>query len=449
MILSRVGELVIEADEHGWIARFPGAALPAAEWPRRWLSSSQDWQLVWQLSSLIEPGIAVRESNAFRVSYRSFPWLLQQGFTLPLLWSSWSPLSLEVTMNGLPGQPSCSFSVRYFLGDLQIAVDRHGRYIQRKQHEGTWLLDEAGWQLLERIGRVAGEDATWPEVAIIRDLCQEACVTTHGFLADHEIIFPASLLVSGATLHLSEVPSDTLRRVMRGWSGETMLSFATRERWIHICFDDQQIEALREWYASGCFPRPENAIVRYLAGRLGYRETVVGGHQVAVPVRFTQTVSAAPVPNSSLRYYTTAQIQTVLGCYYTARGYDVILTSEGCRTGASILAVRDGLIVVVRVESPSCSGQLLQDTIRCTAALRSLVAGHYEPRIILRGTCPVELKRRAEKQGIQLKDEYYLADMIDSEPMTEDAIATSAGKRCRSTGETIERLQMALKQGCS
>lgn len=466
MILSRIGELVIEADERGWIARFPGAApLPPAEWPRAWLNRSQDWQLAWQLVHLLELGIAVREVNTFRVPYSSFSWLLQQGFTLPLLWSTWSPLSLEVTMHGLPGQPGCCFSVRYFLGDLETAVDRHGRYIQRNEHEGTWLLDELGWQLLARIGTMAGAAATWswPQIAFIRDLCHEACVTTLGFIADHEIIFPVSLnledttsaLIPRSTLQISEVPLNIFRRAMRSWSGESTLSFASREKWIHIYFDDQQIEVLHEWRANGSFHPPERAAVQSLAGRLGYRATVLSGNRALVPVRLAHsgcTVASQAcasghdpiIQGSSVRHFTIAQIQAALGCYFTARGYNVILTSEGCRTGASVLAIRDGSVLTVRIESPPCGDHLVQNAIRSTSALRRLVAAHYEPLIILRGSCPVDMKYRAEQQGIRIRDVYDLSDMIDSEPMTDGAIATASWKRCMSTGETVEKLKTAL-----
>jgi len=468
VILRRTGELAIEVDEHGWVARFPGAPVPPAGWPGSWLKSSQDWQLAWQLNHLIELGIAAPESNTFRVPYSSFSSLLQQGFTLPLLWSAWSPLSLDVTMHGRPGEPGCCFSVRWFLGDLEVAADRCGRYVQRNGHPDTWLLDEPTWHVLERISRTAtGETrqaiCSWAETAFIRDLCQEACVTMHGFLADHEIIFPVTLmpeenalaLAPGSTLQIQELSPDVFRRVMRGWSGESTFSFAGRERWIDICFDDLQLGTLNQWRAGGAFHSPEKSPVNSFAGRLGYRTAVLRGQQTIIPVRLFPPADSdsretvAPnhltgVNGSSVRYFTAPRIQAAIGCYFEARGYEVILTSEGCRTGIAVLAIRDGSVLAVRIESPPFGDRLLQNAIRSVAALRQLVMLPYEFLIILLATVPADLKYRAEQQGIEIRDIHHLSDMIDSEQVTEHAIAAVARNRSRSTGDTVYRLKTAL-----
>lgn len=454
MIVRRCGELTVEADAQGWLVRSPGRApLPPDEWPRAWLSASEDWQLAWQLGSLIELGIGERESNSWRLPYGVFPWLFEQGYTIPILWSTWSPVSLEVAMHGVPSQSPYAFVVRYFLGDLEIGVVREGRYLQREGQVGTWLLDEACWQLLDHIE--TGDGRGWPGIAMIRDLCAETCATMRGFIADHEIIFPRTLRLDGRAPQISEVSIEIFKRLMRSWSGQAMLSFASRERWVHLCFDDPQIASLHDDKA-GSPPAPREVAVQYVAGRVSCRETVLDGNRAIVPVRRSLAAGSASaqirdadeahtLSGSSLRHFTGPRFQAALVAWYTSRGYHVIPMPVGCCSGASLLAVRDGLTLAVRIDSLPAGDHLLHHATRTTAFLRRLVPGTYEPCVVLRGTCPAALKSRAEQQGIQLRDEYQAADMIDSEPITERSIATAAGERCVSTGEAIERLRMALQ----
>jgi hypothetical protein len=460
LLAGLAGDLLIEARAGGLCAATTRAGVRLArleEWPEAWFDSPKALQAALQMSRLAEIGRAVEESpGAWRIPYASFPALLAEGFTLPFLWSDWSPLTLAVRTHGTLADDNLRFSARFRLGDMEVETERAGRYVRRAGHSETWLLDDLSFALLERIDSYRGGEARWIDFAFVKAYASELCAETDVYLRDNDVVFPAAVQTAGiGSPFLGEVPGELFRRAFRSVStvNRRLSILLPNGGWTHLVFDDGQLDLLRAWKASGRVAyRPEYAPdVPVWGGRVGIRQATIGSRPEMVPVRLRSEVSGVDAPPGGRVLYDRdvqnmrrRELEALIACLYAARGFHVLLAAEGCGAGASVVAVRDGAARLVRVETAPAGMDSLEALVRMRAAWRRFYDHPYRMSLIVRNRCGAELALRAGATGVELWDEVRLIDGVESQAITPGDVSAAEHKRCLSTLDLVGRLRRLL-----
>jgi len=408
--LGSVGPLVVEACADRWrIARASQIPLPhPSEWPREWLDSSEAWQLSLQLGHLIDTGTAEADSGEISIPWERFGRLDQEGYTLPTLWTQWSPFRLSVNVD------SEDWQTRFYLGGMEVSIGRVGRYVRRAAHKETFLLDDLSYELLELIDRCprAGEHR-WLDLAFLSAYTSELCATTKGWLRDNEVIFPAT---SGSR----EARDPKTRR---------SLALTKEGRWQHIVLDDAQM----------ALDAP--AEIRPHMTRIGIREAEFCTSWENLPVLLRPTPPTTSwYPQLTKRYrpvVTRRHIETLAAADFAVRGFETIVLPRGCWTGASIIAVSDSGVVLVRVETEECGEDALRSGVRMGADHQRIYALPYRVALASLKGCAPSIRLRAERAGIQILDR---RGMLDASTIGADHIQQHELRRCRSLREAMELL---------
>lgn len=474
--LARHGNgLLIEARKDGLYATAgqPGIRLShAAGWPREWFDSPQAVQAALQLSHLAELGLAEEAPGGLRVAYQQFPELFAQGFSLPLLWSDWSPFTLSIRTHGALTEDDFQVAVKFKFGDMDIEVERSGRYVRRLGHPETWLLDGLAFNLIERVESWRGGEARWIDFAFLKAYASELCAEVDPYLRDNDVVSPATIHRSplgGGLRGFTEpfvdgVPEQLFRKAFRSSvPGRRMQLLLPQGAWVHLIFDDEQLKLLRALKAGG---GGGSAILRSSptltgeagAGRVGSRKTNIDSKTETVPVRLRgqrrvlerlprDAPGGQPLYDRDIHSMRRNRLEALVACLYAERGFRVILAPEDYGGGAAVVAAQDGIAWLVRVETAPAGLEALNTLVRMRAAYRRLYDHPYRLALIVRNSCDRELKARAAACHIELKDGVQLIDEIESNSISFEDVRQAERGRRRSWLDVIEHLQQLLAAG--
>ena len=401
--LGSLGPLTVEACADRW--RIIGTRLAhPSDWSREWLDSTEAWQLKFQLGHLIDTGVATTDSYEISIPWDRFGHLDRERYSIPTLWSRWSPFRLSVNVDRE------DWATRFYLGGIEVSIERNGRYVRRVAHKETFLLDDASYELLELIERGARADEhRWIDLAFLSAYASETCAMTTGWLRDNEVIFPVAMASSNS-------PRRTLVLTKEG-------------RWQHIVLDDAQIV------------REAPAEIRPHIGRIGIREAEFCSSRENLPVLLRPTP-----PTTSWHPQLTrrdrpvgmrSHLETLAAADFGVRGFETIVLPRGCWTGASIIAVSDRAVVLVRIETGECGEGALRSAVRMVADHQRIYALPYRQAIATLKGCQPAFRQRAEQAGIQILDR---RGMLDASSIGADQIEQHEHRRCRSLREAVELL---------
>lgn len=403
LTLARIGDgLVAEACGDRWRLA-PASAnvrmLHPAGWPQDWLVSSTAWQLAIQLTHLLDLGMATLRSEEIAIPWESFEPLILAGFSLPLLSACWSPLRIAIdgdTSNFQPG---------YFLGDMEIRVERAGRYVRRAGSNVTWLLGGCAYRLIEELEHRRAGERQWISLGFISAYTKELCVSTSGWLAENEVIFPACLQGGRSSgIYVAEASRREFRHALatRPPGSRQLKSYAPGGGWKHFVLDDDQLQALensgRDTTATAeCLPQ---------AGRIASRSAIFNSNPESLPV---WVASARPnihwrpppyVASHSAQNINRAYLEASVAADFGIRGYDTLVLPKDCWTGASMIAVSDIDVQLVRVAD--AEEDVLGATARMAAEHRRLSDLPFGLTVVTTRGVLGEVRSRAAAAGIQI-----------------------------------------------
>jgi hypothetical protein len=467
------GGLLIEARKDGLYATSdqPGIRLSnAASWPREWFDSPRAVRAALQLSHLAELGLAEEGPAGLRVAYQRFPELFAKRFSLPLLWSDWSPFTLSIRTHGTLTEDDFRVAVKFKFGDLDIEVERSGRYVRRLGHPETWLLDGLAFNLVERVESWRGGEARWIDFAFLKAYASELCAEVDPYLRDNDVVFPVTLHRSplgGGLRGFTEpfvdgVPEQLFRRAFRSSAPDKRMQLLLPQgTWVHLIFDDEQLKLLRALKVGGgsTILRSSPTLTgEACAGRVGSRKTNIGSKCETVPVRLRgerhvlerapgHAPGGQPLYDRDVHSMRRNRLEALVACLYAERGFRVILAPEDYGGGASVVAVQDGIAWLVRVETAPAGLEALNAMVRMRAAYRHLYDHPYRLALMVRNSCDRELKVRAVASHIEMKDGVQLIDEIESNSISSEDVRKAERSRRRSWLEVIEQLQQLLAAG--
>ncbi len=183
------------------IADYSGLHLrrSSAHWPDQALRDPRWLLATLQLDHLLENGFVLREGAGWRLPSDHLDAALSAGFTMPLLWSGWSPHRLRITAGVLDGQLAIDAAFR--AGGRHVILRRAGRFVQRSAcPEQTWLLNRNTALLLDTVATLAASPPRTSSdraraIAWLREAGEEVGAELGGCLA------------SGTPVHREVVPS--------------------------------------------------------------------------------------------------------------------------------------------------------------------------------------------------------------------------------------------------
>jgi hypothetical protein len=170
------------ADNSGIHIRRQGSNWPeAALRDRAWLRASL------QMEELTARGYSQRVGAGWSLPAGRIDDAVQDGFTLPLLWSRWSEYRLRLAAV-LTKRGELQLSASFLAGGRTVAVERSGRYLRRPADTSSFLLDVNTAALLDVLARLnGGPAAPAPErmriLRWLRDAGEELGAEMRGCLA--------------------------------------------------------------------------------------------------------------------------------------------------------------------------------------------------------------------------------------------------------------------------
>ena len=450
-LASLGGVLTVEACADRWrVAPMQaGFRLPhPADWPREWLDSAAAWRLSLQLGHLIDTGVAVASPDEISIPWSGFGHLDRAGFSIPLLWSEWSPFRLSIQVK------QANWKIRFFLGGLEAGVERVGRFVRRVAHNETFLLDDGSFELLELVDRgPRSGERKWVDLGFLSAYAFEMCASQSGWLSDNDVVFPAAIL-SGPREGCLRRTSDTFisevdRRAFRDAVGarlpgtQRLMLLAPGGVWRHIVLDDSQMLNLDrpsvDWNA------PAEVVPH--TGRIGMREAEFFGCKETLPVRLCPAApSVSWYPQLAKRDHaaptiTHRHIESLAAADFAVRGYETIVLPRGCWTGASIIALSDRDVFLVRIEAGECDEEALGAAVRMAVDHQRICPLPYQMAIATIKGCHPSIRRRAEAAGIQILDR---RGMLDASLINTEHIDQHERRRCRSLREATELLESSF-----
>jgi SNF2 family DNA or RNA helicase len=274
-IASLKGDILVEAEPDGLLVR-NNALFSLSDrnaWPDELLADDNCRLVSIEVAQVIEQGLAEEANAQILIPYSAFSTIRQLGMQLTTRWTEWSPFMLSISPIGDLGRPDFRYKYSYYFGSRQVAIERTGYYIVRKEHTGTYHLDDQTFALLESMDKfnalepaAKSERENWLTFSVVKGCASEVGAGLDRYLQSNEVLVPSRIAL-GIRHHddnsvsfvprCSGVPDKNLENAffaLPDVEGTYAVDLASGRR-LRVVLDDDQKEVLRRMqrvrYASG------------------------------------------------------------------------------------------------------------------------------------------------------------------------------------------------------
>jgi SNF2 family DNA or RNA helicase len=203
LTIARIGEHIsLDAESDGlWIRNTASFALnDQTTWPTELLGSESGRLISIELDQLLEQGFAEEIQGQVKIPYSAFSTVRQIGMQCSTRWTQWSPFMLSISPIGDLGRRDFTYQYSFYLGARQVAIDRTGYYVTRKEHAGIYHLDDQTFALIESMDRfnhltpeAKTEQENWLTFSVVKGCASEVGAELDRYLGANEVVVPSRI----------------------------------------------------------------------------------------------------------------------------------------------------------------------------------------------------------------------------------------------------------------
>ena len=203
LTISKIGKYIdLDAERDAlWIRGTGSFALnDQTTWPAELLESEAGRLVSIEIEQLLEQGFAEEIQDQVKIPYSGFSTIRQIGIQLLTKWTQWSPFMLSISPIGDLGRKDFSYRYSFYLGARQVAIERTGYYVRRKEHAGIYHLDDQTFALVESMDRFNGltpeaksERENWLTFSVVKGCALEVGADLDRYLQSNEVLVPSRI----------------------------------------------------------------------------------------------------------------------------------------------------------------------------------------------------------------------------------------------------------------
>lgn len=186
-------------------------------WPADAREQSAGRRTAFEAASLLEMGLGTIAEGALHIPYGNFPEIEAEEFRLTTAFAEPSPFLLKIDRTSDIGRPDFKYRYQYFLGAVQVPLQRFGFYVKRTASGDIFRLDERMYSLLEAMdafnaltSEEKGPQRSWLDFANIKRWSHEVNAALDATLQTNDVVVPSSIgldLYEDADGALSFIPT--------------------------------------------------------------------------------------------------------------------------------------------------------------------------------------------------------------------------------------------------
>jgi hypothetical protein len=196
------GEIAIIAKENGlWVESSSTIDWNRPEsWPEQTLKQSAGRRTAYEVSSLLEMGLADRDGSSVVIPYENFPTIETEEFLITTAFATPSPFLLKIDRLSDIGRSDFRYSYQFLLGAAPVPLRRFGFYVNREATKEVFRLDGRMFALVEAMDSFnslppeeKNPQRAWLDFASIKRWAKDVNATLDATLLKNDVIVPSSI----------------------------------------------------------------------------------------------------------------------------------------------------------------------------------------------------------------------------------------------------------------